>query len=77
MRDIETDIQREEKTRNQLIIQRQLGTALRTCLDETLEARLPERLWRLLLELDVRAEVNGNPSDERSGRAFGDPMGRR
>lgn len=59
MHKLQAELLRKEKTREELAIQRQLGTELRSCFDDILAAPMPERLRRLLHELDAEAPGGG------------------
>lgn len=72
MHNNETDALRE-KTRDQLMIQRQLGTALRELLEDALAAPMPDRLRRLVGELDGKA--NGCRGEGGPMAAFNDAKG--
>lgn len=59
MHKLQAELLRKEKTREELAIQRHLGTELRSCFDDTLAAPMPERLRRLLHQLDAEAPCRG------------------
>lgn len=60
MHSMPNDLLRREKNRDELAIQRHLGTELRACLDSALVAPMPEKVRRLLRELDVEAPRLGS-----------------
>ncbi|WP_363349139.1 hypothetical protein [Methylocystis echinoides] len=53
MHTVRPDIFHKEKARDHLIIQRQLGAALRECLNTIVAEPVPETLTRLIQALDV------------------------
>ncbi len=55
MHSVPSNLLSKEKRRDELVIQQQLGTALRACLDHTLVEPMPESLRRLLKKLEVEA----------------------